>query len=57
MTNDERDALLVRVDERVCHMEKVLTNHLQHHWAVTLMVVGAMVSAVVALLVSLVKGG
>ena len=44
MTEDERDELLIRVDERVClimkelmpGLSKRLANHIKHHWMVSI---------------------
>ena len=43
MTDEERDELLVRVDERVClimkelvpGLSKRLASHIKHHWVVS----------------------
>jgi len=32
--------LLIRIDERVLKLDRAMTNHLTHHWAVTLALVG-----------------
>ncbi|HUX17124.1 MAG TPA: hypothetical protein VMW52_11675 [Phycisphaerae bacterium] len=53
--NDMSDHdLLIRIDERTEKLDMCMTNHLRHHWAVTLAAVGAVISAVVAMIVSLV---
>lgn len=36
MTDEERDALLIRLDERVDNLIKHFTNHIYHHWAVSI---------------------
>ena len=37
--------LLIRIDERVLKMDRCITNHLRHHWAVTLAAVTATLTA------------
>ena len=59
MTEDERDELLIRVDERVClimkelvpGLSKRLANHIKHHWMVSIPVGLAILGLVVKLLV------
>jgi len=41
--------LLIRIDERVAKLERCMTNHLKHHWAVTLAALSAAVTLAVAL--------
>lgn len=36
MTDEQRDALLIRLDERVCNLTKHFTNHIKHHWAISI---------------------
>ena len=48
MTEDERDALLIRLDERSLATDRNLSNHLKHHWAIELVLAGALVTALVA---------
>ncbi len=48
--------LLIRIDERVRKLTDCLAGHLEHHWAVALMAGGALLSGVIALIVSLYKG-
>ena len=55
MNDSERDQLLARLDERTCHFMKVLTKHLDQHWVVTLMALGALVSAVGAVIIGFVR--
>lgn len=38
--------LLIRIDEQVKKLDRCMTNHLKHHWAVTLAAITAMLSAV-----------
>ena len=45
--------LLVRIDERVAKLDRCMTNHLAHHWAVTLALVGAVLAALASLAVAL----
>jgi len=47
--------LLIRIDERVTKLDRCMTNHLRHHWAVTLLALGAVVSAVLSLLIQLAR--
>ena len=42
--------LLVRIDERVTKIDRCLSNHLAHHWALTLAIATALVGAVVTML-------
>ena len=46
--------LLIRIDERQQKLEGCLSNHLKQHWAVTLLAVGAVVSAAFSLLAQVV---
>lgn len=45
--------LLVRIDERVKKLDTCMSNHLKHHWAVTLMVAAAAVGAVGSVVIAL----
>ena len=45
--------LLVRIDERVAKLDRCMTNHLAHHWAVTVTLVGAVLAALASLAVAL----
>jgi len=47
--------LLIRIDERVEKLDRCMTNHLRHHWAVTMTALAAALGAVLSLLVALVK--
>ena len=55
--NDGKDItdhdLLIRIDERVSKLDRCMTNHLRHHWMVTLAALAAAFTAVTTLLVSL----
>lgn len=53
MNDSQRDELLGRLDERTCHLMKVMTNHLSHHWAIVLLAIGAVLSGIGSLLISL----
>lgn len=55
MTNEERDELLIRLDERTIKMDKCLSNHLAHHFKVTLLVAGAALSGFVSLIILILK--
>ena len=48
--------LLIRIDERVDKIGHDLSNHLKHHWVLTISLTGALLSTLAALLVSLVGG-
>jgi len=41
--------LLIRIDERVKKLDRCMTNHLRHHWAVTLAAFSAAVTLAAAL--------
>jgi len=45
--------LLTRIDERVRKLDKCMTNHLAHHWVVSVGALGAIFSAALALIVAL----
>ena len=47
--------LLIRIDERVTKLDRCMTNHLRHHWAVTVLALGAVVSVVLSLLIQLTR--
>lgn len=47
--------LLIRIDERVQKLDRCLRGHLHQHWAVTLLALGALVSAGLSLLVGFVR--
>lgn len=46
--------LLIRIDERVRKLDRCMTNHLRQHWAVTVLALGAVLGAVLSLIVGLV---
>ena len=50
MTDEQRDELLVRIDERVCSLTKHFTNHIKHHWIVTVPLLTIIIGLVIALL-------
>lgn len=50
MTDEEKDILLIRIDERVCSLTKHFTNHIKHHWAVTIPVLVIALGLLIALL-------
>lgn len=50
MDDEERDELLIRVDERVYSLTKHFTNHIKHHWMVTVPVIMLVLGLVIALL-------
>lgn len=50
MTDEERDALLIRLDERVCNLTKHFANHIKHHWMLTIPLIMLVLGLIVALL-------
>ena len=58
---DERQAkttdhdLLIRIDERVLKLDTCMSNHLKHHWAVTIAALGAGFSGIVAAILALLR--
>ena len=45
--------LLIRIDERVAKLDRCITNHLAHHWACTLALLGAVLTALASLAIAL----
>ena len=45
--------LLIRIDERVRKLDRCMTNHLAHHWTVSIAVLGAVLTALASLAVAL----
>jgi hypothetical protein len=45
--------LLIRIDERVQKLDRCMTNHLTHHWTVSIAVLGAVLTALASLAVAL----
>ena len=45
--------LLIRIDERVGKLDRCMTNHLAHHWAVSVSVLGAVLAALASLVITL----
>jgi hypothetical protein len=45
--------LLIRIDERVHKLDRCMTNHLAHHWSVSVAVLGAVLTALASLIVAL----
>ncbi len=58
MNDEERDDLLIRVDERVCMIIKQLmpalskrvSNHIRYHWAVSIPVIVITLGVIIALM-------
>lgn len=50
MTDEERDELLIRVDERSATLVTQFSNHIKHHWMVTIPVLVIALGLLVALL-------
>lgn len=38
--------LLIRIDERVNKLRTCMTNHLRHHWAITILMLTALFAAI-----------
>jgi len=45
--------LLIRIDERVGKLDRCMTNHLAHHWAVSVAALAAALTALASLAVAL----
>ena len=45
--------LPIRIDERVQKLDRAMANHLAHHWAVTVAVLGAVLTALASLAIAL----
>jgi hypothetical protein len=45
--------LLIRIDERVRKLDRCMTNHLSHHWTVSVAVLGAVLTALASLVIAL----
>ena len=50
MTDEERDALLIRLEERVCNLTKHFSNHIKHHWMISIPVIMLALGLLIALL-------
>jgi len=48
--------VLVKIDNDLCWVKKMLENHLKHHFLITLTSLSAALSAIVAILLVLLKG-
>jgi len=48
--------LLIRIDERVRKLDRCMTNHLRHHWAIMIAAVSALLMMAATLLGSLLLG-
>ena len=53
MSDPSDHDLLTRIDERVQKLDRSMTNHLAHHWAVTVALGGALLTALASLVVAL----
>lgn len=51
MNEQERNELLIRIDERVCSLSKHFTNHIRHHWMITIPIIMIALGLIVALLI------
>ena len=47
--------LLIRIDQRVLHLDTALVKHLNHHWAVTLLSLSALLAALGAIAVGIAR--
>jgi len=56
MNDEERDELLIRVDERVCTLTKHFTNHIKHHWMVTIPMIAITFGSIISLIIALLTG-
>ena len=60
MTDGRKDLsdhdLLIRIDERVEKLDRCMSNHLKHHWAITLAAIMALLAAAGTLLVKMLVG-
>ena len=50
MTDQNRDELLIRIDERTDTLMKQFSNHIKHHWAVTIPIIIIALGLVIVLL-------
>ena len=50
MNEEERDELLIRLDERVCSLTKHFTNHIKHHWMLTIPLILLVVGLIITLI-------
>ena len=50
MTDEERDTLLIRIDERTNTIHDCLKGHIKHHWMVSIPVMMVLAGLLVALL-------
>ena len=52
MNQEQRDELLIRLDERTISIDRGFKDHLRKHWIITCTVSGAAISAIVGLIVA-----
>lgn len=45
-SKDSDHDLLIRIDERVQKIDKCLSNHLRHHWAITMALLAAVLGLI-----------
>lgn len=57
MNMEQRDELLIRLDERTTSIHTCLKDHLRKHWIVTCTISGACISAIVGLIVAAIRVG
>ncbi len=56
MTIEKSDHdILIRLDEKVANIETLLKNHLRHHWGITLSLLGITGTAIISILVLILK--
>lgn len=51
MDDEERDELLIRLDERTATLIKGLASHVKHHWIVSMLVGSVLLGYVISLVV------
>jgi hypothetical protein len=51
MTEKKDHDILIELSRDVCWLKKAISNHLKHHWAVELALLGAVITLIVTLIV------
>lgn len=57
MNDEERDELLIRLDEKVGFIHIGFKEHLRKHWIITCAISTACISAIVGLIVTAIRAG
>lgn len=52
---DTNHDLLIKLSERVQHIEKMLENHLSHHWRITIWLLSVASSATIGTILMIVR--